>query len=122
MLTTKKRCASTLGYNPNVSKGGGLALYRCSRQKTPTEQAPAPDSAQKVVRANEFVLEDENGKMQASLSVIKEATILVLLDHNGKVRVSLSVDKDGPGLFLSDDSDRMRVVLRWTRRRKAKTP
>jgi len=42
-------------------------------------------SSGKVIRAGSFILEDENGKARAGLSVSKDGPGLVLCDKNSKV-------------------------------------
>ena len=68
-------------------------------------------SGAKEIRANSFILEDENGKPRAELSVGKDGPWLSLRDENGKGRVNLSVDKDGPGLWLFDEKGKNRAGL-----------
>lgn len=48
-------------------------------------QAQATGPAKKVIRANEFVVEDENGKPRAGLSVLKGVAGLALVDGKGTV-------------------------------------
>ncbi|MGB2866765.1 MAG: hypothetical protein WBC05_25765 [Sedimentisphaerales bacterium] len=64
----------------------------------------------KVIRAGSFILEDENGKARAGLSVLKTGPALQLYDENGKARASLSVLKTGPGLLLFDENGKNRVM------------
>jgi len=88
----------------------------------------------KVIRANQFVLEDENGKTRAALDVAKDGvpglylyddtgtprimlgvskggSVLALCDKNGKTIISLTVSNDGSSLRLSDDNGKTRAVL-----------
>ena len=88
----------------------------------------------KVIRANQFVLEDENGKTRAVLDVGKDGvpglylyddtgtprimlgvskggSVLALCDKNGKTIISLTVSNDGSSLRLSDDNGKTRAVL-----------
>jgi hypothetical protein len=88
----------------------------------------------KVIRANQFVLEDDNGKTRAVLDVGKDGvpglylyddkgtpramlgvsnhgSVLALCDKYGKTLVSLAVSNDGPSLRLSDDNGKPRVRL-----------
>lgn len=67
--------------------------------------------AAKVIRANMFVLEDENGKVRAMLCMDSLNPSLALFDENGLFRVLLYVDKAGPGLSLWDEKGRDRVGL-----------
>ena len=56
----------------------------------------------KTVVAEEFILNDPNGKMRATLMLQKDAPHLFLLDSDGRVRVNLAADSEGngPALFL----------------------
>ena len=65
----------------------------------------------KVLRANNFVLEDMNGKPRASLVVGEDGPSLLLIDENGKPRAMLAVLKDGPMLSLLDENGKPRVAL-----------
>jgi hypothetical protein len=65
--------------------------------------------AKKVVRANEFVLEDENGKHRAVLSASKENPGLCLYDENGKPRAMLGMSKVGSGLDFFDENGKCRA-------------
>jgi hypothetical protein len=71
----------------------------------------------KTVVAEEFILNDPNGKTRASLRVEKDGPRLMLTDKDGRVRVSLAGDsegdhqKDGPHLWLMDKDGRVRVNL-----------
>ena len=69
-------------------------------------------SGVKEIRANRFILEDENGKTRAELSLKKDGPNLSLSDENGKPRAGLTVDKDGrPGLLLLDDNGKCLAIL-----------
>ena len=65
----------------------------------------------KEVRAEAFIVEDENGKDRAVLSVTKDGPYLALYDKNGKSRAWLAVDKDIPGLTLYDKNGKSRAEL-----------
>lgn len=88
----------------------------------------------KVIRANQFILEDETGKTRAVLDVSKDGvpglylyddqstpramlgvsnhgSALALCDKNGKTLVSLTVSNDGSSLRLADDHGKPRVRL-----------
>ncbi len=74
-------------------------------------QAQEGGTGAKVVRANEFILEDESGKKRADLTVLKDGPALRLLDEKGKERARLTVLKNGPGLVLYDESGMPRALL-----------
>ena len=64
-------------------------------------QAQQSAKAGKVIRANKFILEDENGKVRAELTMDKGGPILELGNENGKVRAELFTDSSGrPWLAL----------------------
>ena len=91
---------------------GGLAAVGCFLawvvgNTATTAQAHGP----KVIRANQFILEDETGKTRAMLTVDKDGPRLCLDDQNGKCRATLHMAKDGPSLRLFDESDKPRVGL-----------
>ena len=65
----------------------------------------------KVIRANSFIVEDENGKPRASLSVLKGGPALLLNDENGKLSALLEVIKEGPRLWMHDENGKARVML-----------
>jgi hypothetical protein len=71
----------------------------------------APNWFVKEVRANRFVLEDENGQVRAALSVSKDGPWLSMFDENGKTRAELRVSKVGPGLSLLDEKGKPRAAL-----------
>jgi hypothetical protein len=83
--------------------------------------ALAGGGAVKEVRANRFVVEDENGKTRVVLSMIAagmavapasgDGPVLTLYDENGKPRAHLGMDKTGLGLNLHDENGKPRVVL-----------
>ncbi|MGD0015300.1 MAG: hypothetical protein ABSD56_12905 [Bryobacteraceae bacterium] len=58
---------------------------------------------EKVIRATQFVLEDENGNHRASLGLAAGGSRLNLSDENGTVRAMLHVFKNGPVLSLFDE-------------------
>jgi len=60
-------------------------------------------SGTKVIRANRFIVEDENGKPRAGLAGLKDDSGLGLWSENGEFRVELSVGKYGPALTLIDE-------------------
>ena len=67
-------------------------------------------SGAKEIRANKFVLEDENGKPCATLGYIEDkGPALLLLDKNDDVRAALGLTPDGSGLELIDENHKPRV-------------
>jgi hypothetical protein len=76
--------------------------------------APAAGGAVKEVRANRFVVEDENGKDRAVLSTTKDGPMLGLYDEKGKFRVGLGVNTGGSMLELSDENGKKRAMLAMT--------
>ena len=80
---------------------GALALVWASAASVPKAEAQGAAGG-RTVRANEFILEDENGKIRAWLRVDKGRPGLYLYDENGEVRAALGMGKDGPGLGLLD--------------------
>jgi len=68
-------------------------------------------SGVKVIRANGFVLEDENGKVRATLGVI-DGPGLSIFDEDGKRRAALLVDKERSKLQLVGDKGNIGVDLK----------
>jgi hypothetical protein len=81
-----------------------LTLAWTWNKNTPAAQAQVapPGAPGKVIRANEFILEDADGKTRAILSVGEAGPGLLLIDEKGKPRAMLNVNKDGPRLILYD--------------------
>ena len=78
---------------------------------TTTATAQGASIGPKVIRANQFILEDETGTTRAALQVGKGGSGLSLYDENGKLRAMVGVVKDGPGLTLFDENGKRRVML-----------
>lgn len=97
-----------------------------------TALAREPNSEPKVIRANQFILEDASGKTRAVLDVGRDGApgfylyddnatpramlgvsnfgaMLALCDTTGKTVASLAVSADGSALRLSDDQGRPRL-------------
>jgi hypothetical protein len=89
--------------------GVGLALTWGTIR--PTAQTQGANSGPKVIRATQFILEDENGKLRAMPSANKDAPRLDLAGEDGKPRIGLSVSKEGPALLLLDENGKARVGL-----------
>ena len=75
----------------------GLVLAWTLANTSTTAQAQGPS----VIRANQFILEDENGKPRASLTAAKAGPSLSLHDEMSRTRVALRLDKDGPAVSLA---------------------
>ena len=73
--------------------------------------APGAAAAVKEVRANRFLVEDENGKVRASLDASMNAPGLTLFDENGKPSASLDGSKISRGLALFDENGKVRASL-----------
>jgi hypothetical protein len=71
--------------------------------------------APNVVRANEFILEDADGKGRATLSVLSDGPALRLANAKGKICAVLSVTKDTPKLGLIDENGKVRAALGATK-------
>jgi hypothetical protein len=77
--------------------------------------AQGAEAAPKVIRANEFILEDVNRKPRAGLAVDKDGANLSLYDENGEPRASLGATKDGAKLSLYDENGKGGVMLGATK-------
>jgi len=89
---------------------GAMALVWASAASVPKAEAQGAADG-RTVRANMFILEDENGKPRAALAALKDGPVLSLFDENGKPRAGLAVAKDGPRLGLLDENGKARAVL-----------
>jgi hypothetical protein len=65
----------------------------------------------KIIRANGFILEDEDGNNRAVLYMARNGPCLSFHDKNGNSRAMLVVDEDGPGLSMTDEKGKPRVIL-----------
>ncbi|MFH1023284.1 MAG: hypothetical protein V1809_07820, partial [Planctomycetota bacterium] len=54
--------------------------------------AQAGEGGNKEIRANQFIVEDENGKTRIVLGVVKGGPGLILFDEGGKPRATLFID------------------------------
>lgn len=90
---------------------GLFALLMASWSMTGVAQGQEEQPDKKVIRANVFILEDQNGKLCAVLAVDKAGPALVLYDQNGKPRVGLTAFKGGPALILRDENGKPRAGL-----------
>lgn len=77
-------------------------------------QAQKPSEAGKVIRAREFILEDEKGETRATLDMVAGAPSLSLVGGEGKGGVALTATPYGPTLVLVDGKGEMRVMLAVT--------
>jgi len=97
---------------------GVLALVWASAASAPRAEAQGAAGG-RTIRASEFVLEDEKGKVRAVLGVIKDAPglgrfygpVLSLFDENGELCVVLHGTAGGPGLRLFDAAGKERATL-----------
>src|SRR5665213_2331992 len=85
--------------------GIGIIGASPSNWKSIDDLPPVPDTDTdgNVIKANGFSIEDENGKIRASLRMDRGEPELVLFDVKGKTRICLSmISKYGPneGPFL----------------------
>jgi len=60
----------------------------------------------KVIRANNFILEDANGKTRALLGMTGDTPALSLCDESGKSRAVIGINENGnPGFALFDSKN-----------------
>ena len=76
-----------------------------------TAQAQVGEKAEKIIRANKFILEDADGKTRAVLVVFNDEPRLLLSDKKGKTRVFLAMFKNDPVLCLRDEKGKTRAFL-----------
>ena len=75
----------------------GVGLAWTLTTITPTAQAQGANTGPKVIRATQFILEGETGKLRVVLRVFKDGLMLSPCDETGKPRAMLVVRKAGPG-------------------------
>lgn len=88
-----------------------LVLARVLAEGGTTAQAQGKPIDRRVVRANEFILEDEKGEERAKLVIAKDGPQLALFDERGKLRAGMRVGKDMPQLALFDVNGKLRAML-----------
>ena len=71
----------------------------------------AKAQGEKVIRANKFIVEDQNGKPRVILAVNRDRPSLTMADQNGKTRTNLSVETNGPSLEMYDQNEKVRAYL-----------
>ena len=108
-LGCQKRCNRRL-LGAMLLLAGGLIVAGAFKTTVTFAQAQGSGTA-KEVRANSFVLVDENGKGRAILYALQDYTDLLIWGVNGKSYARLSVSKDGPKLALSDENGKDRATL-----------
>ena len=88
-----------------------LALAWIFTGTTPAAHAQGMGAVPKTIRANEFILEDADGKPRAFLTVDKGGTLLSLYDENGETRAVLTVSKHETQLALSGGNGKVGAGL-----------
>ena len=78
-------------------------------------RAPRTTEASKELRANNFVLEDANGKPRASLGMDEDGLELRLRYENGNIGAALCLHDEKMVLSLADNSGKPRAVLGVTK-------
>jgi hypothetical protein len=73
--------------------------------------AHASEGTSKEIHANNFVLEDANGKPRASLGMDDDGVVLRLRYGNGNIGAALCLHEDKVVLSLSDNNGKPRAVL-----------
>jgi hypothetical protein len=68
-------------------------------------------SPKRTVSAQEFILRDANGKVQAVLGMRENDPMLGFSDANGKVRLMLTLSEGMPGLGFLDANGKARALL-----------
>ena len=105
---------------------GVLALVWASAASAPKAEAQGAAGGNEI-RANRFVVVDENGEERATLGMVGDGPLLRLLDEKGMARAILSESKEmepivlggvvrlragGTTLSLHDDTGRGRLLLK----------
>jgi hypothetical protein len=89
---------------------GALAFVWASAASVPRAEAQGAAGG-RTVRANAFILEDEGGRVRASLHMDAGGPVLRLYDAAGQPRAGFGVSKLGPVLSLADAAGKHRATL-----------
>jgi len=92
----------------------GLAVGACLVVSGLVGREAQAQAAQQEVRAQRFVLVDDNGKVRAKLETSPDGPALWLYDEKGKPRVVLTALKEGSVLNLYDEKGEPRAGLGLT--------
>ena len=106
-LTAAKRRTRRLMAGAGVVLGM-FVLFVVARAITGVVQGQAKE---KVIRANMFLVEDDNGRTRARLGMSNIGTSLDLFDEQGICRALMNLSENGIALFLVDENDNTRVTL-----------
>ncbi|MDO9541008.1 MAG: hypothetical protein Q7J98_01625 [Kiritimatiellia bacterium] len=68
----------------------------------------------RIIRANQFFLEDANGKPRVMMSVEEDGPRLSMMGANGKTRASMYLLDDEPWLAMYDANGRTRAIMSVT--------
>lgn len=79
--------------------------------KTLAPETAWAQSGAKAIQATRFIVEDENGKPRAELSMGKQGPQLAMWNENGKPRIYLGVNDLGKWLSLWDENGTHRGSL-----------
>jgi len=93
----------------------GLAWAGAWITAVPSAQAQGAGAASNVVRANAFIVEDEDGKPRAMIAATKDGPGLGMYDENGKTRAGILVTKHGPALDMYDENGKPRAAIGVTK-------
>jgi len=122
-MTTEERLAKVEGEVGRVKRRtrwllvalglalGAMALVWALATSVPKAEAQGA-VGERTVRANEFILEDERGRVRGVLAVDKDGPWLTLRDAAGQDRARLGVMADEPGLVLADENGKFCALLR----------
>ncbi len=88
-----------------------VARTRSDGRKLSTRETALTKSTTKEIRANSFVVVDEDGKTRATLNASEGAGGLRLFDKNGNVCFGLVGDGNGPFLSFGDENGNIRLLL-----------
>lgn len=88
-----------------------LVLARVFSGTMNTAQAQGKGSEKKVVRANEFILEDDKNRIRAVLCMSEVGPGLSLYGDRGEVRALMQASNDGSRLALYDQKGELRAVM-----------
>jgi hypothetical protein len=103
-LVWAKRCIYVLSAGVVMILLAGLAVWAAFK---------GVPGVPRVVRANRFVVEDDQGKARAVLGWDSTGTQLTLLDSKGGTRLAISLVKDLPSLTIYDPEGDPGALL-WT--------
>ena len=101
----ERQLKDTRRFSRRILIGLGITVVLCVAQSVfmpsngrDAAYAQQPTLGKKIIRANHFILENEDGRGRAALFLVENEPVLCLSDENGQVRAVFEIS----GLTLKD--------------------